>query len=218
MSKQRALDKIKKCLALSKSANSNEAATALRMAQALMRQHGLTLEEVALSEVATESVKTRETPTGGNYLVQLCGLIQSAFGVRALIVQGRPGTTARVEYVGPRHRVAPAAYAHTVIDRAISTSWRRFKKECPWLCGRGSRLSFRRGFLHAVSVNVEAFAMSDEEKQMTENALSTVSSKPLSPRKPPRVSMDAAAAGMEAAEGFTLSRPIETQRKELTHE
>ena len=39
MNKQKALEKIKKCLALSKSANEHEAAQALKQAQALMRLH-----------------------------------------------------------------------------------------------------------------------------------------------------------------------------------
>lgn len=38
MSRDEAILKIKKCLALSKSSNENEAATALRMAQSLMKE------------------------------------------------------------------------------------------------------------------------------------------------------------------------------------
>lgn len=39
---ERAIRKIKHCLALAQSANENEAATALRQAQALMREYRLT--------------------------------------------------------------------------------------------------------------------------------------------------------------------------------
>ena len=39
---ERVIRKIKHCLALAQSANENEAATALRQAQALMREHRLT--------------------------------------------------------------------------------------------------------------------------------------------------------------------------------
>ena len=48
---ERVIRKIKRCLALSKSSNENEAATAMRQAQALMREYRLTEMEVHLSDV-----------------------------------------------------------------------------------------------------------------------------------------------------------------------
>jgi hypothetical protein len=48
---ERAIRKIKHCLALAQSANENEAATALRQAQALMREYRLTEMDVNLSNV-----------------------------------------------------------------------------------------------------------------------------------------------------------------------
>ncbi|WP_321354642.1 DUF2786 domain-containing protein [Pseudomonas extremaustralis] len=48
---ERAIRKIKHCLALAQSANENEAATALRQAQALMREYRLTEMDVKLSDV-----------------------------------------------------------------------------------------------------------------------------------------------------------------------
>ena len=41
MDKNKAIEKIKKCLALGKSANEHEAAQALKQAQALMREYGI---------------------------------------------------------------------------------------------------------------------------------------------------------------------------------
>ncbi|WP_334597475.1 DUF2786 domain-containing protein [Pseudomonas alvandae] len=48
---ERAIRKIKHCLALAQSSNENEAATALRQAQALMREYRLTEVDVKLSDV-----------------------------------------------------------------------------------------------------------------------------------------------------------------------
>lgn len=48
---ERVIRKIKRCLALSKSSNENEAATAMRQAQALMREYRLTELDVHLSDV-----------------------------------------------------------------------------------------------------------------------------------------------------------------------
>lgn len=57
---ERAIRKIKHCLALAQSANENEAATALRQAQALMREYRLTEMDVKLSDVGeVESSFTR---------------------------------------------------------------------------------------------------------------------------------------------------------------
>ena len=60
MDKERILEKIKKCLALSKSANEHEAAQALKQAQALMREYGITDIEVELSAVKETGAALRE--------------------------------------------------------------------------------------------------------------------------------------------------------------
>lgn len=51
MDKNKAIEKIKKCLALGKSANEHEAAQALKQAQALMREYGISDADVALSDI-----------------------------------------------------------------------------------------------------------------------------------------------------------------------
>lgn len=62
---ERAIRKIKHCLALAQSANENEAATALRQAQALMREYRLTEMDVKLSdvgEVESDIYRTKRRP------------------------------------------------------------------------------------------------------------------------------------------------------------
>lgn len=54
------LDKIKKCMALSKSANEHEAAAALRQAQALMKKHRIS-EDTVLASHASEAHATSGT-------------------------------------------------------------------------------------------------------------------------------------------------------------
>lgn len=60
MDKAKVLEKIKKCLALSQSANENEAAQALKQAQALMRQYSIIDIEVELSAVTETGAALRE--------------------------------------------------------------------------------------------------------------------------------------------------------------
>ena len=54
MSKKSVLAKIRKCLALANSANEYEAAAALAKARALMEEHGLTDDDIALADVCQE--------------------------------------------------------------------------------------------------------------------------------------------------------------------
>lgn len=57
---ERVIRKIQRCLALSKSSNENEAATAMHQAQTLMREYRLTELDVRLSDVdEVQSEKSR---------------------------------------------------------------------------------------------------------------------------------------------------------------
>ncbi|WP_062390779.1 DUF2786 domain-containing protein [Pseudomonas abietaniphila] len=81
---ERAIRKIKHCLALAQSANENEAATALRQAQALMREYRLTEMDVKLSdvgEVESASFRARRRPAWDQ---QLSIAVAEAFGCTTL--------------------------------------------------------------------------------------------------------------------------------------
>ncbi len=56
MEKSRIIDKIKKCLALSRSANEHEAAAALRQAQKLMQQYRIEMSDVDMSDIAESGI------------------------------------------------------------------------------------------------------------------------------------------------------------------
>jgi len=81
---ERVIRKIKRCLALSKSSNENEAATAMRQAQALMREYRLTELDVRLSdvdEVQSEKSRANRRPTWDRHL---SGIVARVFGCRPL--------------------------------------------------------------------------------------------------------------------------------------
>ena len=59
---EKILDKIKKCLALASSANEHEAAAALRQAQKLMAQFGLTETDVTLADVGEVRQQAQNVP------------------------------------------------------------------------------------------------------------------------------------------------------------
>lgn len=79
---ERVIRKIKRCLALSQSSNENEAATAMRQAQSLMREYRLTEMDIRLSdvgEVESEMSRVKRRPTWDRHLSSIIG---QAFGVR----------------------------------------------------------------------------------------------------------------------------------------
>ena len=81
---ERAIRKIKHCLALAQSANENEAATALRQAQALMREYRLTEMDVKLSdvgEVESQFTRAERLPVWER---NLAGSVANAFGCTSL--------------------------------------------------------------------------------------------------------------------------------------
>lgn len=113
---ERVIRKIKRCLALSQSANEHEAATAMRQAQALMRQHRLSETDVRASDVGeVESSMSRATrrPIWDR---TLSSAVACAFGCRTLRYKHWCKTKMRVveraTFVGvaPAHHVALYAY------------------------------------------------------------------------------------------------------------
>ncbi|ENY6783347.1 DUF2786 domain-containing protein [Providencia rettgeri] len=122
--KIRYLDKIKKLLNKARNNSSAaEAATALRMAQTLMREHGLSESDVALSGVT--ECKTHKTPSNANrppqYMLFLIHVISRAFGVRHYLSRDGFNRARRaVVFYGVEERPQIACYAFEVLSRQLS--------------------------------------------------------------------------------------------------
>ncbi|MCX2684048.1 DUF2786 domain-containing protein [Pseudomonas sp. DCB_AW] len=113
---ERVIRKIKRCLALSKSSNENEAATAMRQAQALMREYRLTELDVRLSdvdEVQSEKSRAHRRPTWDRHL---SAIVARVFSCRPLSYRHWCGTSGRMVeralFVGvtPAPQIAMYAY------------------------------------------------------------------------------------------------------------
>lgn len=113
---ERVIRKIKRCLALSQSSNENEAATAMRQAQALMREYRLTELDVRLSdvdEVQSEKSRVNRRPTWDRHL---SGIVATVFGCRPLSYRHWCNTSDRLVeralFVGvtPAPQIAMYAY------------------------------------------------------------------------------------------------------------
>ena len=132
MTRDEALDKIKKCLALAASPEAHEAAAALRQAQKLMAQFGLSETDVTLADVAEVRQKAQNAPMVG-WEAALAGLVARAFGcdffTSAGLKLGRSLQVRRQRYyvfigVGPAPEVA--GYAFDVLARQCARDRRRY--------------------------------------------------------------------------------------------
>lgn len=225
MGKTKILDKIKKCLALSKSSNANEAATALRHAQALMRQHGITEADVEALGFSGEKVDIPVQSGTGKKLPLHIGefvyLMRKAFGVRSVISEEVRISDASyvVSYFGPTARVMMAAYAHQVCWRAMTRAWTEHLKENPRLRGvRGMRTGFYSGWIEEVSSKVQAIGFTEEEEAKTELVINQTYGKKLVKMKTRQTSVYGSAedAGRAAGSSFNIHRPVNAEKLRLT--
>ena len=132
MTRDEALDKIKKCLALAASPEAHEAAAALRQAQKLMAQFGLTETDVTLADVGEVRQQAQNVPVV-RWEAALAGMVAGAFGcdnnTSTSLVLGQTLQFRRHRYyvfigVGPAAEVA--GYAFDVLARQCARDRRRY--------------------------------------------------------------------------------------------
>ncbi|WP_122572378.1 DUF2786 domain-containing protein [Pseudomonas viridiflava] len=113
---ERAIRKIKHCLALSQSSNENEAATAMRQAQALMREYHLSETDVKVSDVGEAESSMSRAARRPLWDQQLSAVVASVFNVKALRYthwcETKQNRVERAKFVGvsPAQHIALYAY------------------------------------------------------------------------------------------------------------
>lgn len=167
MDKEKALDKIKKCLALSKSSNEHEAAQALKQAQALMRKYELGERDVAFTEISMSVAEKTVPERPQDWQWSLMNMIAGVFGC------GTVTWGVNVHFYGLGSRSDLASYAFDVVYRQLTAARRRWlKEECKarkpsnrvYLANR-----YCLGWISAAKSNVTEFAMNNEEKALLED-------------------------------------------------
>jgi len=223
MDRAKALTLLKKCLALSKSPEPNEAAAAMHHAQKLMAKFGLEQDDVEAAEYGSEKVSC---PIQANvklpmHLTKLVWLINNAFAVTAVVEREMriSDESFAIRYFGPLSRIQLAAYTHTVIYRAMNASWTKYLAEKPFLKKeKGARMGFFLGWLDAIEEQVTALAMTDDERKRTDVVKSNHYGKDLVKGKTSnmRVAGDTVTAGERAGAGFALHRPMQADKLKIT--
>lgn len=216
MDRAKALEKIQKCLALGKSPNEHEAAAAMRQAQNLMRNFDISEKDLGMLGFAEESVQTAiQCGRGAKiplYLSSIVRLVRHAFGVSAFYSPTLLKTdyNYKVTYVGREDRVMLAAYAHTLIARAVERSWIQHQVDNPWVKGQhGARAGFVIGWISGVREKIEAFANTPEDNKGAQLYIEHNYGKlsPLVPNKQ-KVQRGTMEAGAEASDGFSIHTPM----------
>ena len=224
MDRQKVIDKIKKCMALGKSSNANEAAAALRQAQKMMAMHNLSEADIEGSNYSNETVDCpiqagKKIPV---HLTRFISVIMHAFKVKAVVETNVrvSDESYRVRYFGPSNRVAMAGYAHVVMFRAMEGAWKEQLKTDPrWRGVRGARLSFMLGWLDEVAAKIDAIGWPDGEEEMTEMVRQKFYGHEVEKVKPRTTSIYGGLVdkGRSAAGDFSINRPIEANRLRLGH-
>ena len=114
------LRKIKACLRLAASSNPNEAAAALRQAQAMMRAHGVTHAEAMDVDEAEVNTRARGAELARSMLL-LAALAADGFGARLIVnrVQGWNSGSTVIRFYGCDGAAEIAAFAFTVLRRQM---------------------------------------------------------------------------------------------------
>lgn len=168
----KALDKIKKCLRLAKSSNANEAAAALRQAQKLMAIHGVTTDDVAMSDVGSHTAKTGAGKTPPAYVTMLGSMVASAFGAEKVYQQVYDGErwTLNVEFYGLNGAAEVAGYAFEVLGRQLKRDRTAFLATLNKRLKRTTKV--RRGDLYAQAwLNAVAKQVIRQQRTEAENAI-----------------------------------------------
>lgn len=115
--RQKALQKIAKCLELGHSANVHEAAQAIRMAERLMRKHGFEQTDIEFIRMGTTSAKQLLPAQPNQHILRIIRGINSRFGVEAVLVDHKG--LKRLEFVGDAERAIFAGFAFDILYREM---------------------------------------------------------------------------------------------------
>lgn len=223
MNRADALKKIRKCLAVAGSNSPEEAANALRQAQKLMGEHGISEGDLALSEVGEVSVKSACNGVS-SWELMLAEVVAECFGCRLLagrrLLVGAGGRLRRQTsyiFIGAQGAESIAGYAFEVLSRQCAQARRdyidRQSKNCKRSTKTGRGDEFAKGWVTGVAVKVAHFSGTREKAHLllqyeAEKYPALSEFKPRQSHTLKKVSIDHRFAGILAARDACLSKPL----------
>ncbi len=161
------LDKIKKCLALSASSNEHEAEAALRQARKMMEAHGITDQDIRAAEAEEHRAKSGAKSQPANWEAMLASKIADAFACQVVFCGGfwsKPGEWC---FIGCGAAPEVAHYAFTVLHRQAKRAREEHIKTRLKRCKVATKTRradlFSEGWVRSVSRTIVAFAGTDQQ-------------------------------------------------------
>ena len=165
------IDRIKKCLALSKSSNEHEAAAALRQARALMERHNIDDADVLAHEAGEDHAKSGAKVNPVTWESFLASRIADAFGCQVIfaISYFEPG---RWKFIGCDAAPEIAVYAFHVLHRQCKRARAEHLKTALKRCKRAVKVRradlFCQGWIRAVADKIAALAGNEQQTRAIE--------------------------------------------------
>lgn len=177
--REKTLDKIKKCLALSASSNEYEAATALRQARKMMEQHGITDLEIQAAGASEYQQRAGAQVTPSNWETRLACCLADAFGCEVIFLPAvflmRP--RANWVYIGCGASPEVAGYAFEVLHRQCKRAREQHIKARLKRCKSATKTRradlFCEGWVGAVVGKIDAFAGNDAQSEAIQAYVAT---------------------------------------------
>lgn len=234
--KQEQLNKIQKCLELSKSSNPHEAANALRMATKLMSKYGLSDDDINF--VSLGKTMTNETipKSEDKYITYLMTSIGNIYGVATFTHSGFYPEKAKrrasyVLYVGEKAPASLAAYTFDVVYRLMKKARRDYAStlgEYPPSIRKKMTKVFANHWIATVVDSIDIEAISEEKEKLYTKYLEEMNKSKVGEGKKFRNSRSkgysleerlAGRAGQEAAADVNIMTPMDgTETAKLSHE
>lgn len=213
MNRADALLKVTKLMRMSKSANANEAATALRMAQKLMEEHAIDAVELdaeGLEPIVEQHGVTRRGRNWPLYRSALANLLCKAFGLTYFWYL--ESSSHELRFIGPRSRAAVATYCYTVLLRQLERDRRKFLSRVRKAKNRAARGDvFGTGWVSGAASKLQSFAGTDDSERINRfvsDNFGELTERTAAARKSKAVSNNDIYAGHHAGRSAQLDRGV----------
>lgn len=173
--REKIIDKIKKCLALSASSNEHEAAAALRQARKLMEAHNISDVEMLAAGASAHRQRAGAQTSPPNWEALLADRIADAFGCQVIFSSGmRTGAWLYIG-CGPSPEIAGYAFEvlHRQCKRARAEHIKARLKRCKTATKTRRADLFCEGWVGIVVDKIDAFAGNDAQRDAIEAYVAT---------------------------------------------
>lgn len=216
------LDKIKKCLALSKSSEPHEASAALRQAQKLMQMHNVSDIHIKFTDIGKQNVKSKFSVSRvKDYELNLIKMIAQAFGCRVIWTRSSSyseNVYGQYTLIGLSSQVQLCAYTCDVMQRKLVKAKNEFVRSLPEYYMRAHKVvesdGFAKGWVEAVRKTVVEFAQTTEVKALIDE-YTNITFPSLSKLKPQnrKAGLSGYNNGVSVGVGESIQRPINEQSR-----